>query len=140
MAGRNVFILCAIIAAVIWLFPVNPSPTPPDPDPPVPPSPQEYRVLILHETETDGTLPREQQAIFTSVRVREWLDANVGRENYRIWDDDADTTYESAAWKEALKLPRSKETWLYINGPRPFTGELPASVDALIRVLEQHKP
>lgn len=132
--------------------PVPPTPpTPPTPPvPPVPPTPPApipeagLRVLMVYETAE--SLTPTQQAIMQGQTVRDWLNAHCVKgpdgktAEFRIWDKDINTAGASPLWQAAMKRPRTKLPWLLISNPGKggYEGELPASVDEMIKLLNQY--
>ena len=135
--------------------PPDPTPDPtPDPDPipeptpaaPFPTTEPGLHVLILYEGQPtdDEHMPPSQLSIFTSAKVRQWLEANTTA--HRVWDDDftleqmahAPPTFRDA-YGLVLEQSRGVVPWIAISdGQTGFTGPLPESIDALIQLLEQY--
>ena len=109
------------------------------PTPDVEPAPivaEGLNILIVEETSARNQLPRKQQEVFTSVRLRKWLDDHDTE--FRIWDQDVDSKFDDEKWQDALKVERKSLPWLYAsNGKSGFSGPLPESVDAVISKLEE---
>jgi hypothetical protein len=129
---------------------------PPPPPPPPPPTDAPWEspglsVLILRESQSTGTLPVAQRAIFTDAKVHQWLTSNCvklppsGRPGYRIWDDDgsdvsAAPTVLQAAYKVTLaKMPNEEPTIGISNGKTGFVGPLPVNAVELLALLEKYK-
>lgn len=131
---------------------VDPKPPVP-PDPPVPPQPdvepiipgEGMRVMILYET--SDTLPAEQQAILTSVKLADYLNDATTRDGrvpgYRRWTDDfrdEQLEHESDLWKTAyanVKDAAEELPWIVAtNGDKQVSAPLPATVDETIALLK----
>lgn len=140
----NWLIVIGLIVLILWLkggvLPI-PVPNPVDPAP-FPSS--GLRVLIVEETGDRGKLPASQRTVFTSVKLREWLNANCQKEGddagWRILDKDADMQFASETWKQAMQLPRQSTPWLIAsNGRSGVSCPLPQTVDEVIATLEAYK-
>lgn len=106
------------------------------------------RVAIVEETADRSKLPGSQLAILTSVKLREYLDANCVKENgqpaYRIWDKDIDASRESQLWQDALSKVKGTEgitlpAILISNGSTGYIGPLDGTVDETIERIKQYE-
>ena len=101
-----------------------------------------FRLLIVEETSDRPRLPASQQAIFTSVSLRQYLKSHCvteadGTPAFRMIDKDAELTGDWAATIHA-RPPRSYP-WLYVtNGKSGFSGPLPRSVEELLKLLKPY--
>lgn len=129
----------------------EPTPTPDDvPDPPTPdvepiiPG-DGYRVMILYET--SDVLSAEQQAILTSVKLRQYLRETTARDGqtpaYRVWTDDYEPgqlAHEVESWRESyprVKAAAESLPWIVAtNGDKQVSAPLPATVDETIALLK----
>lgn len=129
----------------------KPPPDPdPDPDPDPPPVPTGgLTVLILYESADKAKLPSAQSQIFTSVPVRQYLQAKcvadpspvaADGKAYRIWDDDEPGTGDTKLWQDlAKRQPDNITPWIYVsNGKAVFEGPLPLTPDATIELLKKY--
>ena len=129
--------------------PTPPGPNPPDPTPPGPtpgPAPipvDGFRVLMVYETAEVSKLPKEQQSVLYSKKVRDYMDskcvANGGTKEWRIWDKDIDTSGESKLWQDAMKRTRQSIPWLIVSdGKTGYEGPLPPNVEATLELLKKY--
>lgn len=100
------------------------------------------RVFIVEETADRPRLPANQQAIFTSVPLRQFLKLHCvtgsdGAPAFRILDKDAEL---SGDWRATLCAhPPRSYPWLYItNGKNGYSGPLSNSVDELIALIKPY--
>lgn len=100
------------------------------------------RVFIVEETADRPRLPANQQAIFASVPLRQYLKAHCvtgpdGAPAFRIIDKDAELTGD---WRATLRAhPPRSYPWLYVsNGKSGYSGPLPNSVDELISLIKPY--
>lgn len=124
----------------------DPKPEPkPDPKPNPAPIPADgLHVLLIHETK--DKLPAKQQAIVTSVLVRDYLSKKCpklsdGQYAARFWDVDIDPAGDLPVWQEAWKRKpeRSKLPWVIVsNGKTGYEGALPATVEDFLKLLKQY--
>lgn len=119
----------------------TPEPPPPQPDNPLPGT--GLKVLLIEEQEQRATIPKEQDAIFTSAIVRDYMDMHCvkdasGVPEWRLLDKN--TTFSSEnQWKKALSLPRTKDWWVVIsNGKNWESRELPANVNDMMTLLKKY--
>lgn len=106
------------------------------------------RVAIIEETADRSSLPKSQMAILTSVKLREYLDANCVKEDgqpaYRIWDKDIDASRESQLWQDALAKVKATEDLktpaiLISNGKTGYIGPLDGTVEETIDRIKQYE-
>ncbi len=98
----------------------KPVPPKPDEDPPI--KDTGNCCLIVHPWPIVD-LPKSQQQIINSTKLRAYLDANSskgekGNPNWRCWPEgiNVDSSDESAAWKETYKKPRPEKTaMMYVS-------------------------
>lgn len=143
------------------LVDIPPQPVPPTPPippvPPVPPTPPTpppspapipaagNRVLIIYESADLSKYPATQYGIIMSQEVRAYLNskcvagADGKTKEWRMWDKDTDTTYESQIWKDAIKTKTTTLPWIIIStGTTGFSGPLPADRAATLALLRQY--
>lgn len=128
--------------------PVPPGPVPPDPTPPTPPAPipvAGFRVLIVYETSKAPSLPEGQRSILYGKAIRDYLDRKcvTGQDGktreWRIWDQDVDTSLAGKVWQDAMSRKRGSVPWLIVsNGQSGFEGPLPATVDDTLTLLKKY--
>lgn len=101
-----------------------------------------FRLLIVEETSDRPRMLQSQQAIFTSVRLRNYLKMHCakgpdGAAAFRFLDKDAEL---SGDWRMTLRArPQRSYPWLYVtNGSHGYSGPLPASVDELLVLIRQY--
>lgn len=148
--------------AIVVIDP-NPTPVPPNPGPgpgPIPPNPGPspgpgptpppipaagLRVMFVYETAALSTLPPGQVSVLYSKAVRDYLNlkcpvgADGKTKEYRFWDDNVDTSNESALWQAAFKRPRSSLPWVLIsNGTAGFEGPTPGTIDEMMSLLRKY--
>ena len=121
--------------------PVDPDP-PPDVDPPI--DGPGLRVLLVYESSEINQLTKQQQDIFYSPTVREFLSANCikvdGQPDWRILDKDTKYTDTQSRFAKALARPRTSTPWIVIsNGKTGYEGPLPATVNDTIELVERYK-
>lgn len=103
-----------------------------------------FRALIVYESSV--VLPKEQQSILTSTKLRKWLIEHCvkdeqGQPDYQIFDQHTDLQYESELWRVAMSRPRLSLPWLVVsNGRKGTEMALPATVDETLVVLEKYLP
>ena len=134
-----------------WTIKTGEAPDPPDP--PIPPSPQVtwqvegLHVLIVDNENLRGNLPQSQINIFTSDRLRDWLEKNA---KYRMSSNDSLRSGEPARELEAAEFVAGWDlvssavdsgdvdlpAWIVSDGKRQIMGPLPLSVDAVLEKLE----
>lgn len=139
-------------------FSVN-SPMPPPPPPGPGPNPDPFsdgatapgfRVLMVYESSqmTDSTgKPLPALKAFSDSTVRAFLDAHcvLGPDSktheWRIWDQNVDTTNESALWQKVMSRPRASVPWILIgNGTAGFEGPPPGSPAEALALLQKYLP
>jgi len=131
---ENSYLWMALLVAGVWMYsqglfvlPSWSSPLPVTVDGP--------HMLIVEETSERGTIDFEQSGIFTSVELREYLDAKDFA--WRMFDKDVDTDFEAEVWQDALKMDTKLLPWLFVwNGRRGKSMPLPDDVAGVIAELE----
>lgn len=132
----------------------KPEPKPPDPVEPVPPTPTapvipgpSPRALIVYETGEVARWPPAQASVLYSKDVRAYLNAKCATgpdgktKEWRIWDQNVDTSKASADWQAAMTKPRGSIPWLFVvgvEGKGSFEGPLPADVTATMELLKKY--
>lgn len=135
---------------------VDPTPVPPEPNPDPKPEPNPgpapiplagFRVLFISESEDSSDfseMPKEQQDIFYSPEVRNYLNAKCIKgpdgktADWRVIDPDAEFTNEEQRWKDAAARPRQNIPWLIISdGKTGFEGPLPTNVEDTLKLLKK---
>lgn len=152
----GVYVVAALIPPELALHRIEVGGVPP-PDPDDPPEPTTapwespgLTVLILRESQTVGTLPVAQRAIFTSAKVLQWLNQNCvqlpdGRPGFRFEDNDSgDVSGLPAVMQGAFKVMQPKVVdegpLLGVsNGRTGWVGPLPGSPDELLKLLEAYR-
>ena len=90
-------------------------------------------VLIVYETEDVDNLDYNQSLIFTSTKLRKYLDDN--KFEYRFLDKDVPP--KSEPWLEAFNLDRESLPWIYAtDGESGFSKPLQADSDTVRADLE----
>ena len=125
---------------VQWVSPVITDPSPPGPVVTKP----EFRLLIVEETAHRTTLSADQLSIFTSSKLRQYLDSHCatladGSHGYRIVDkDDVDNLPDD--FRATVQQHRWESTpWLYCtNGIKGLSGPLSGSVDELLSKIKPY--
>lgn len=128
----------------------GPEPTPePKPEPTPNPAPipdAGLRVLIVYESGKQAQMPPEQRNILYAKAVRDYLNTKcvVGPDNqtreWRIYDQDVDTTLDSDVWRKAMARPRQSVPWIVVsNGTTGFEGPLPATIDATLELIRKYE-
>lgn len=103
------------------------------------------RVLIVEEKDDRKDLPSEQRAVLTSVKIREWCDANCtkldGHPAARVFDKDEVMDHDNPFWVELMKRERKKLPWIYAIGGngKQVDQPLPKDVDSTLELLEAAK-
>lgn len=128
----------------------QPPPKPVDPVIPVPVNPAPipeagFRVLIVYESADRARYPSAQNAILTSVLVRDYFAAHCAKgpdgrtPESRIWDKDTDGYLDSKLWGDAMKRPRASVPWIVIStGTTGYEGPLPANVADALTLLKKY--
>jgi hypothetical protein len=125
----------------------GPAPRPPDPAPqPPPPIPGNgLRVLVVYESADLARYPPGQLAVLYAKAVRDYLNTHCppgpdGRtREWRIYDQDTDTSGESKTWQDAMRRPRASLPWIVVsNGRTGYEGPLPASVADTLALLRKY--
>lgn len=136
--------LCVTIVLGVWLL-IN-RPIDPDGDPVDPPSPTPIasglHVLIVEETSERDRMPASQVAIFSSIPLRKWYDANCAKEDgivaYRNFDKDDRLEKENEIWRKLrARITLPPPVLLMVDGKRGKEMPLPADPDAMQATLEQ---
>lgn len=95
----------AICTIIVGAKPDKPTPPAPGPSPNPAPAPAgSLKVILAYESSAATT--REQDAALNSPDVRAYLDARCGKDGWRKWDKDVDTSNESAAWQALWNAAR----------------------------------
>lgn len=132
---------------------VPPAPGPP-PVPPAPPDPAPLpaaglSVLIIEESGSRSTLPREQLLTMTATgpgSVGEYIAAKAIKgpdgktPEFRIFDKDQNVSAESKFWQDAMALKRGPELpWLMVtNGKGGYSGPLPKTQVETLTILKKY--
>lgn len=101
-----------------------------------------FRALITYPEAMRDQLPIGQKQMLTSTDLRAWLDANcvknaAGKEEWRIWPDDADPKNEGDVWKRLMPLAKGKGMWVVAgNGKQGVNQKAPEDAAAMIKLLE----
>lgn len=121
-------------------------PTPPEPPEPAVDNPfpndGKFRVLIIEEKDQREDIPIEQQNIFSSKEVIDYLDQHcaAGPQNYAEWRifDQNTTVNGDTQWKKAMAVKRTSPFWIVIsNGTNWTSQELPKSVEDMMTLLKK---
>jgi hypothetical protein len=90
-------------------------------------------------------MPQSQQQILFAKSIRTYLDSKspVGVDgkthDWRIYDQNIDTTTDSQVFKDAMNRPRKSVPWIIVgNGKTGFEGPLPATVDDTLNLLRKY--
>lgn len=98
-------------------------------------------VLIVEEMDDRNTLPASQVDIFSSTELRKWMVEHNAQ--WRMFDDDIDTSQLEQKWKDGLKKIADSGLQLPVvlvsNGTRGTIEKLPKSVAELTALLEKFK-
>jgi hypothetical protein len=129
-----------------------PGPKPPGPKPPIPPSPDGtspfpdtgLRVLIVIPGK-DQPLTQNQFDIIYGGDARDFLDATVGNDNYRIYPSTTNVDTAPKVWKDAFmrKRPPPELPWVLVgNGKTGYEGPLPKDImlEQFKAMVTKHKP
>lgn len=94
----------------------------------VPPVPgANVKVLITYDANREGSLPRPQMALIQSTALRTWLDAKVGKGNWRISPDTNVFNADQPVFQKLAAQPRQSPNWLYVANDAAAEGvPLPA--------------
>lgn len=145
----GVYVVAALLGSELALHRVEAGPVVPPPPPPPPPKTapwesQGLSVLILRESQSTGSLPLPQRAIFTNSKVLRWLTDNA-KAGFRIWDDDIeDVGNAPEVLKQAFAVVKAAivndvPTLGISNGKTGYLGPLPQTAEELLALLEQYK-
>lgn len=130
-----VAVLCLVVVAMrLWgggsILPPAVDPIPGD----------EFRVLLVYESDDLDNYPRAQVDAMYSSEVRQYLMANCPANGYRILDQHADTGLDLPIWQEAMKRERKSLPWLVIDAKGGgYEGPMPADSAALLDLLRKYK-
>ena len=130
-----VAVLCLVVVAMrLWgggsILPPSVDPIPGD----------EFRVMIVYESDDLDNYPRGQVDAMYSSEVRQYLMSNCPANGFRILDKDADLGLDLPIWQEAMKRERQGLPWLLIDAQGGgYEGPLPATPEALLELLKKHK-
>lgn len=132
-------LLCGCLTPIDPPSPVPPPP--PEPTPEVRPVESSRHVLIWRET-NNTRIPEGELQQFYGPELRNWLDAKIGRGNYRIWDQNiVIDPNESASWRQAAERRPTQVPWIVIgSGKKAHEGPLPATAAETIALLEKYLP
>ncbi len=127
---------------------------PPGPDPgpgPVPPGPDPFtsspgcKVLIVYETTELGKMPRAQSEALKDGTIRDYLNTKCVKgpdgktAQWRIWDQNVDTSAETPLWQAVMKRPRKSLPWIVLsNGRTGYEGPLPADSASTMALLKKY--
>jgi hypothetical protein len=82
----------------------------------VPPVPgANAKVLITYDANNKDKLPRAQMAILDGTALKNFLDAKVGKGNWRIVPDTAVFNADQPGWAAIMAKPRTSPNWLYVQ-------------------------
>lgn len=126
-----------------------PDPKPPDPKPdPVnpPPIPEPgFRVLIVYDRMTLGTIPASQNAIIFSKDIDAYCRAKCAKgpdgatPEFRQYSTDAAIATEAKVWRDAFARPRASLPWIIVsNGTTGYEGPLPANIADTLKLLKKY--
>lgn len=97
-------------------------------------------VLIVEDVQERDKLTRDQLAIFNSIELREWYDANCAEDGYRNYDVDDMLDNEPEVWKRMREgLTLKPPAVVIANDRKGSQMQLPASPEALMRELNKFK-
>ncbi len=130
----------------------DPGPGPgPDPGPGPGPGPDPFtsspgcKVLIVYETTELGKMPRGQSEALKDGAIRDYLNKKCVKgpdgktAQWRIWDQNVDTSAESPLWKAVMARPRKSLPWLVVsNGKTGWEGPLPPDAAATMALLKKY--
>jgi hypothetical protein len=116
------------------------------PESPNVPSVGPMRALILHDNTQDVQLPAEQQAVYHSQIIDQWLDEHTpkeadGEHSHRVWDVQTDVKNMPQVWQDWMRDTKAKATklpWLRAEkGRKRYNGALPKDVPSTLEVLKK---
>lgn len=149
MKQSTVAAICCLLGGWLLLSSgdrVPPDPTP-DPAPDVDPTPiveDGKRVLIIYESADLSKYPYSQTLIFQGAVIRDYLRENCskgedGTPEFRIWDQDVDTSHVSEIWQKAMEIDRKSLPWLIVsNGVSGTSCPLPETAAATMEILDRY--
>lgn len=124
--------------------PPGPEPTPGPTPGPAPIPADGFRVLMVYESADLSKMPAAQESVLMDSSVRSYLNSKCvpgtdGKtKEWRIWDQNVDTTNEVKLWQDAMKRPRQSLPWIVIsNGKSGFEGSLPGNVADTLSLLKK---
>lgn len=145
---KNAFPLI-LIAFLLWYGITQrdkPAPGPnPEPKPPVVVVEEKplidgdgLHVLIVEEVDDRRALSRDHLTVLMSSTLRGWFTDNKAQ--WRVWDQNMDTSNEPSEWQKAMQIPRQSLPWMIVSmkGKPNFSGPLPANIDATMEVLSKY--
>ncbi len=136
--------------AECWVI-VGDAPPPTPPVPPTPPGPgpgpapipgDGLRVLIVYDSATLSSLPKEQISMMYGGELRGYLNTHCVKgadgktPEWRVWDSSTPTGAESKVWQDAMSRKRDKLPWLVVsNGQKGFEGSLPTTTAETLKII-----
>lgn len=130
-----------VIRKTLVVSGVGPQPPPdpkpdPEPKPPDPKPPGKLMVLVVEETDSRGSLPASQIAVFGAKEIRDFM-KSAGE--LRILDEDQSVSTAEPWIQQAWKEPRQTLPWVVMsNGTTGYSGPLPATVEDMMTLLRRY--
>ena len=115
-----------------------------DPSPPQVVVAPQFRFLVIEETLDRPSLPPDQVAIFTSLKLRDYLDSHCvkladGSKGYRFVDQNEIDTLPLELKKAGLSFTHGAVPWLFCtDGSKGLSCPLPANDDELISKIKPY--
>lgn len=110
---------------------------PPGPKPPIPPpTPEEFRVLIVYESEDMAKYPSSQVAAMMSQEVRGYLTDKA--KSWAVLDKDVSTATMPKFYQDAMVKAKGKKLPYVVVGDKTFEGELPATIADTLALFKKY--
>ena len=103
-----------------------------------------FRLLIVEETGERSSLMAEQRAIFSSPKVRQYLNSKcvkvANQPEWRIWDKDTNVDGFDTPLCNMLHQNRGPELpWLILsNDESSYSGPLPTNVEKFLELVKKY--
>lgn len=108
-------------------------------DPPLPVT--GLHLLVVEDKDARSKLPASQVGIFSSTKLKGWLDTNGVK--WRMFHFNVDQTQLAPVWKEGMKRisdsGQALPAMIVSNGTKGFIGPLPVTEDDVILLVEKYK-
>lgn len=106
------------------------------PDPVTPPTPDEFRVLIVFESEDLAKYPASQVTAMMSQEVRGYLTDKA--KTWGMFDKDTDVKTMPKFYQDAMSKAKGKKLPYVVIGDKTYEGELPANTADTLALFKKY--